>query len=244
LTETLTEPEVEAEVLIEEEPELDRRTARQRTLLPPERLATTNIVVVGVGAGGHQTAIQLASLGAPRLTLFDDDFVAEENLYPQGYRPDQLGLPKVIATGEDCHRINPDCAIDAVPIRLRGSSLRTLKNKGDLCVFCCVDDVDARRFVWQTAKISFAKFFVDGRATSEVIHTLAYDDMNDDFYEKTLFEAKDAFAGPCTAQATIYVSAIAAGLAVHQFSRWLRGLPLNRWRNTSLHTGDMFDMTP
>ena len=37
----------------------------------------------------------------------------------------------------------------------------------------------------------------------------------------------DAHVGPCTARSTIYTASIAAGLMVHQFAKWLRGLPVD-----------------
>src|SRR5437879_7959366 len=86
---------------------LHRRDLRQRDIVPPERLAACQAVVIGVGAIGRQVALQLAAMGMPRLMLYDDDTVAEENLATQGYRPDQLGLAKVAATALDCQRIYP-----------------------------------------------------------------------------------------------------------------------------------------
>ena len=74
---------------------LENRDLRQRSVVPPERLAACHALVVGVGAVGRQVALQLAAVGVPRLTLFDDDRVAVENLAPQGYWVEDLGLPKV-----------------------------------------------------------------------------------------------------------------------------------------------------
>jgi len=36
----------------------------------------------------------------------------------------------------------------------------------------------------------------------------------------------EAQPGRCTARSTLYVASIAAGLMIHQFTRWLRGLPI------------------
>ncbi len=47
-------------------------------------------------------------------------------------------------------------------------------------------------------------------------------------YESTLFPASEAETGRCTARSTIYSANICAGLMLHQFTRWLRGLPLDR----------------
>ena len=46
-------------------------------------------------------------------------------------------------------------------------------------------------------------------------------------YASTLFSQSDAYVGACTSKSTIYTASIAAGLMVHQLTRWLRGLPLD-----------------
>lgn len=74
------------------------RDIRQRGLVPPNQLAQVHAVVIGVGAIGRQVALQLASLGVQRMTLFDHDHVAVENLAVQGYWPEDLGQAKVDAT--------------------------------------------------------------------------------------------------------------------------------------------------
>ena len=53
------------------------------------------------------------------------------------------------------------------------------------------------------------------------------------YYPATLFPGADAQRGSCTAKSTIYAASIAAGLMVHQFTRWLRGLPVDQ--DTSLN---------
>src|SRR5205807_10631311 len=98
------------------------RDVRQRALVPPERLAACHALVIGVGAVGRQVALQLAAVGAPCLTLFDHDTVAEENLAPQGYRPDQLGQAKVVATAADCIRIHPAAQVAPWAERFRRST--------------------------------------------------------------------------------------------------------------------------
>jgi sulfur carrier protein ThiS adenylyltransferase len=64
---------------------------------------------------------------------------------------------------------------------------------------------------------------------AEVVRVLASDrPMNDVYYPTTLFEPEQAYAGSCTAKSTIYTASIAAGFMVGQFTRWLRGLPVDR----------------
>ena len=44
--------------------------------------------------------------------------------------------------------------------------------------------------------------------------------------------------GRCTARSTIYAASIAAGMMVHQFTRWLRGIPVDRDTSLNLLAGE------
>ena len=57
-------------------------------------------------------------------------------------------------------------------------------------------------------------------------------------YASTLFQQAEAQRGDCTARSTIYAASIAAGLMIHQFSRWLRGLPVDPDATFNLLSGD------
>ena len=210
------------------------RDVRQRELLPPQRLSRCHAIVVGVGAIGRQAALQLAAAGVPAMDLVDHDVVAVENLAVQGYAPADLGLAKVEATAAACLRLNPDLRVTPHPHRFRRSSvneLAALKDPRpgvDPVLFCCVDDVSARRLVWEATRQRLA-FFADGRMAAEVLRVLVSTDPRADVhYSSTLFSPERAYAGSCTAKSTIYSASIAAGLMVGAFARWLRGLPVER----------------
>ncbi|HET6250902.1 MAG TPA: ThiF family adenylyltransferase [Tepidisphaeraceae bacterium] len=208
------------------------RDIRQRDLVPPDRLATVHAVVVGVGAIGRQVALQLAATGVPAMQLIDHDFVAVENLAPQGYWPEDLGAAKVDATGRLCQRIHPELQFTCHADRFRRSTARlldSLRASGQqVALFCAVDSITTRKLIWETAR-EHVHFFADGRMSAEVIRTLASGRPSaDDYYATTLFGAEQAYAGSCTAKSTLYAASIAAGLMVGQFARWLRGLPTDR----------------
>jgi molybdopterin-synthase adenylyltransferase len=206
---------------------IPERDVRQRGLVPPERLVVCDAIVTGVGAIGRQVAMQLAALGISRLTLFDDDLVQTENLAPQGYWPEDLNCPKVSATSQLCRRIHPVIHIRAVPARFKRSTLRELTFEGEPVIFCCVDSIVTRRMIWETVQTS-ARFFVDGRMSAEVLRVIALDQpVFDTHYSRTLFTAEEAHFGSCTARSTIYTASIAAGLMIHQFAKWLRGVPVD-----------------
>jgi sulfur carrier protein ThiS adenylyltransferase len=212
--------------------DLSLRDIRQRDLVPPEKLSASHVLVIGVGAVGRQLALQLAATGVPRMTLVDDDHVAVENLAPQGYSPGDLGQPKVDATASWCLELQPDLVVETHTERFRRSSTRDLacfdQQNQRLAVFCCVDSIVARQVVWESVR-SQASFFADARMAAEVVRVLASDrPALDEHYQSTLFDTHQAYSGACTAKSTIYTASIAAGLMVAQFTRWLRGLPVDR----------------
>jgi hypothetical protein len=203
------------------------RDIRQRDLIPPERLAACHALVIGVGAIGRQVALQLAAVGISQLTLIDHDLVGVENLAPQGYWAEDVGLPKVVATHALCQKMNPQMTVCSVHGRFQRSRAKYFKTTDRLVVFVCVDSIGTRRLIWESLRHQ-AALLIDGRMSAEVIRILAVESpATDDSYCTTLFDADQAFAGPCTAKSTIYTASIAAGLMVGQFARWLRRLPVD-----------------
>jgi hypothetical protein len=203
------------------------RDLRQRDIVPAERLRQCHALVIGVGAIGREVALQLAAVGVPRLTLFDDDTVQVENLAPQGYWAEDLQRYKVEATAAVCRRIHVEIQVTAVAERFKRSTARILERSPRLVVFACVDSIQTRRLIWEVLQ-PCAAFLVDGRMSAEVIRVLAVaSPASDDFYASTLFQPEQAYAGSCTAKSTIYTASIAAGLMLGQFTRWLRGLPVD-----------------
>jgi sulfur carrier protein ThiS adenylyltransferase len=200
--------------------ENDERYSRQRDIVPPERIATCKATVIGVGAIGRQVVLQLTAMGIPWLQLIDHDTVEWSNLASQGYLEGDMGQLKVNATLELCWRINAAAQIHAVPERFRRSM-----EIGNI-VFCCVDKIDVRRLIWESVKDKVS-FFADGRMSAEVLRILtACDAESRKYYPATLFNADEAFVGPCTAKTTIYCANIAAGLMVAQFTKYLRQLAI------------------
>jgi molybdopterin-synthase adenylyltransferase len=216
------------------------RDIRQRGIVPPGRLASVRAVVIGIGAVGRQTALQLAAIGAPHLTLIDHDVVAVENLAPQGYLREDLGRHKVDATGELCSRINPDIQVVKIAGRFCRSVSNSLLSTKDLAIFACVDRIDTRRMIWNCI-CPFAAFFADGRMNSEAIRAFAVDQPSSNrSYESSLFAAGEAFVGPCSARSTIFTASVAGGLLLHQFARWLRGIPVEPDQTLSLLASELF----
>jgi len=208
------------------------RFVRQRDLVPQDRLAAMRVTVIGVGAIGRQAALQLAAIGVPRIQLIDFDTVDNSNRTTQGYTLADVGMSKVLATLTAIHQLDPTIQVEVIEDRYRPRLAI-----GD-AVFCCVDSIDARAAIWRSAHTK-CRYWCDGRMMGEAIRVLAVaEEQGRDYYPTTLFAQSEAQSGHCTARSTIYAASIAAGLMVHQFTRWLRGLPVDRDTVINLLAGE------
>jgi len=195
------------------------RFERQRDLVPMERLNDFTVTMIGSGAIGRQVAIQLAALGAREIQLVDFDRVELTNVTSQGYFATDVGRLKVDATAELLHRIDSTIQIETIPDRYRP----TLKT-GEV-IFTCVDSISSRAAIWKSIREA-CTFWCDGRMLGEVMRVLtAVDESSRNHYASTLFPQSEAQVGACSSRSTIYTAALAAALMIHQFTRWLRGLP-------------------
>ena len=200
------------------------RFRRQADLIPGEKISRINCTVVGVGAVGRQLALMLAAIGAKRLTLVDFDLVDISNMTTQGYGLNDVTRPKVDVVSDEIRHRYSDVA--TIPIY---DEFRT-KYNGSQAVFCCVDSIRARTSIWDSV-CSDMQFWGDTRMLGETIRILtasALDAPSYGVYRSSLFDETQAEPGRCTAASTVYTAALAAGLMVHQFSRWLRGQQTDR----------------
>ena len=209
------------------------RFDRQQDLVPQDRLRQTKATVIGVGAIGRQVALQLAAIGTPRLQLVDFDMVDLTNVTTQGYLAADVGRPKVLAAAAAIAQIDPSIEVETIEDRYRpGIEI------GD-AVFCCVDSITARTAIWRSVAAR-CRFWTDGRMLGEILRILTVaDEQGRNHYPMTLFAQAEAQPGRCTAHTTIYAAGIAAGLMVHQFTRWLRGIPVDHDVSLNLLAGEL-----
>ena len=208
------------------------RFTRQSGLVPADRLAELTATVIGVGAIGRQVALQLAAIGTPRLHLIDFDHVDATNVTTQGYLATDIGHSKVTATSRAIKQLDSSIAVDAVADRYRS------KLPLGEAVFCCVDSISARSTIWRSAR-DRCGFWADGRMLGEVLRVLVACDADErSRYARTLFPQAEAQRGSCTSRSTIYSAGIAAGLMVHQFTRWLRSIPVDADTTLNLLAGE------
>ena len=138
----------------------------------------------------------------------------------------------VLATAAAIARLDPGIAVETVQDRY--SSRIPIGQ----AVFCCVDSITARAAIWRSAGPK-CRFWSDGRMLGEVLRVLTVaEGVGREHYPTTLFSQSDAQPGRCTARSTIYAASIAAGLMIHQFTRWLRGILVDRELSLNLLAGE------
>ena len=214
--------------------QIPSRFERQSGLVPREHISGEVISVIGVGAIGRQVALQLASIGAAKLQLLDFDHVEATNITTQGYQASDIGLAKVEATKRAIAGIDAEIHVQCIADRYRP------KHATGSIVFCCVDSISARTAIWRAVQYR-TELWIDGRMLGEVIRILsANSTASGNHYTTTLFSQSDAHVGACTSKSTIYTASIAAGLMVHQLTRWLRGLPLDHDLSLNLLASELF----
>lgn len=123
--------------------------ARQTTL--PEigergrqQLATTSVLVVGVGGLGCPAALYLAGAGVGRLTLVDGGRVERSNLHRQIlFEAGDIGAAKATRAARALRARNPHITIETVAADVTGNNARALVT-GRTVVLDCTDNFTTR----------------------------------------------------------------------------------------------------
>jgi adenylyltransferase/sulfurtransferase len=100
-----------------------------------EKLAAARVLCVGAGGLGSPVLAYLAAAGVGRLGIVDDDSVDLTNLQRQIlYTTADVGASKARTAAERLRALNPQIAIDAIPVRLGAGNARELVRLYDVIV--------------------------------------------------------------------------------------------------------------
>lgn len=183
--------------------------ARQTDIIPLSVLGE-RITIIGAGAIGSFTALQLSKLGFSQITVIDDDSVSEENMNAQFYRTSDIGRPKVEALREMIQAFT-DTTIEIEKGRYAGD--KTFP--GILIV--AVDNMSTRQLVFDQIAMKgiSTRFVIDPRMGAETAVMHVYSPMDEkqcETYKNTLYSDDDAVQERCTAKSTIYTVNLISGL--------------------------------
>lgn len=97
------------------------------------RLLASRVVMVGAGGLGAAALPYLAAAGVGRIRLIDDDSVTLSNLQRQTlYTVADVGAAKVERAARALARVNPDCAVEPVAVRLTPANAAALLAGADV----------------------------------------------------------------------------------------------------------------
>ncbi|MEJ2385727.1 MAG: ThiF family adenylyltransferase [Xanthomonadales bacterium] len=127
------------------------------------RLATTRVLLVGLGGLGCPVATYLTSAGVAELLLNDFDTVDESNLARQFlYGVEDIGRPKVEVAAARLHAMNQAVRQTMIAERLAGEALASAVGEADVVVDA--SDNFATRFAVNAACVATRTPLVSGAA--------------------------------------------------------------------------------
>jgi molybdopterin/thiamine biosynthesis adenylyltransferase len=186
---------------------------RQLGFFDPTAHANAHATVVGLGGIGSFTAVSLAKLGVPQLTLIDFDTVEAHNVPNQFFSTDQIGLPKSLAIADICEQygqINTSPRVESFNDAIRDDYRHTP------LIVSGVDSMQARSDIWSDIRLKpRTKLYLDARIAGQLMMVYAVNPMDPvdvERYERTLHSDEDAVPAPCTERGVIDVGMVIGGI--------------------------------
>jgi tRNA A37 threonylcarbamoyladenosine dehydratase len=182
-------------------------------LIPTANL-NRKITIIGAGAIGSFTALQLAKMGVQQIAVYDFDDVSIENMNGQFYRFKDIGTKKVKALQSLVYDFT-NVMITPNEAKLDAKNLPLLSG----IVLLAVDSMDARKELFNAIaeNCPMVTHVIDTRMGAEdaLMYVMQPQLQKDrDTYGKTLYTNAEAVQERCTAKATIYTANLLSGHAV------------------------------
>lgn len=189
-----------------------------------EAVFNKQFTVIGAGAIGSFTVMQLASLGIRKIAVYDFDVVESHNLANQAYGMKHIGMKKVDALKE--------LVLEKTGIEIEAHDERVGSEHTDLgqYVFLLPDNMASRREIYENAlKMNFSvELVTEARMGLEFGHVYTFDPKSYSHFEKwekTLY-SDDEVSEPTTAcgskLALGTTASTLANIAVANMINWTR----------------------
>jgi hypothetical protein len=180
-------------------------------------------ILVGLGGIGSWAMLALSKMGI-QVTGYDFDKVEAHNIGGQVYGPSQDGMSKSTAIMNVCSMLSDDYLTKSYNSRIVGF---TSSMHGKV-VALAVDNMDARKQLFDSWKLSTIPYFVDVRMSSEVIQGYVVERTPDSIarYEQSLFNDEDVEDEDCTFKATTYCGMMAGAMLASAVANIMFDRPL------------------
>jgi molybdopterin/thiamine biosynthesis adenylyltransferase len=213
---------------------------RQTGLVPVSKFRNRQVTLVGAGSVGSFTALTLAKMGLPKLTVYDEDRVDDHNIPNQFYRLKDVGKYKVKALSNILGSMTETVVI---PFNVPYVN-EPLKDT----VIVATDSMFSRRLVWlEFLKQHQVRTFIEARMGAELgmVYTIRkpHDNpnlkpANRKFYEEMLYSDDEVPELPCTAKSIIYNVLMLSSLISRAYKSILMDEKFPRELVFSMHTMD------
>lgn len=210
------------------------------------RLATTRVLVIGLGGIGCPVAAWLTSAGVGELVLNDFDTVDETNLARQFlYSADDVGKPKVEIAAARLHIMNEAVRHEMIGHRLEGGALAEAVQQADVVVDA--SDNFATRFAVNAACVAARTPLVSGAAIRYEGQLAVFTDYETEPCYRCIYEEADESLEDCRGNGVFSpvpgfigiavagaVMKLVAGLPVHAGELSLYDAITEEWRRIRL----------
>lgn len=210
------------------------------------RLATTRVLVIGIGGLGCPVAAYLTSAGVGQLVLNDFDTVDETNLARQFlYTADDIGKRKVEIAAARLHIINGAVRHEMIDRRLEGEALAAAVRDADVVVDA--SDNFTTRFAVNAACVAARTPLVSGAAIRYEGQLAVFRDYDNQPCYRCIYEEADESLEDCQGNGVFSpvpgliglamasaVMKLVAGLPVHAGELALYDAITEEWRRIRL----------
>jgi molybdopterin/thiamine biosynthesis adenylyltransferase len=209
--------------------------SRQSKLVPPSELGKWNFEIFGIGSVGSHLTYLLSKTGFRNLRVYDLDTVDEENIGPQCFDFDHIGMNKVDAIAD---KVKKGAGIDIQTCHGRVEESTQLPMEPDTIYICVFDSFSARKLVYDKVK-NMPGIFIDARiGRFEMSHFLVdlSNTIQKEQYEKTFPTSGEGSDLLCGEKASAFINYELVGRMVANIVAYISGKSyIKRFMGNSLN---------
>ena len=182
--------------------------------------------ILGCGAIGSSTAMQLARMGATKFCLYDMDIVEDVNIGVSQYIISDIDKPKVEALKEHLGSIGVE------DVNTYNERFTEFYPQGESDIAILGFDSMAARLQAVEALCSNPtikpKHLIDGRMGAEHYQQYIFDKPTLSKYKKTWYSDNEGNPEPCAAKATAYCAFMSGSFIANAVRKLATGQPYNK----------------
>ena len=182
--------------------------------------------ILGCGAIGSSTAMQLARMGATKFCLYDMDTVGDVNIGVSQYIISDIDKPKVEALKEHLGSIGVE------DVNTYNEKFTEFYPQGESDIAILGFDYMATRLQAVEALCSNPsikpKHLIDGRMGAEHYQQYIFDKPTVSKYKKTWYSDNEGSPEPCAAKATAYCAFMSGSFIANAVRKLATGQPYNK----------------